>query len=91
MQPWPCCGRERTEKVAIRLRVFGKGRSEELRAGNKRRERRGWGGRAVGGGEGRQLQGRQSERHVNGEWRLRLTRRLAGAFLFLFFRVLLTR
>lgn len=37
-----------------------------------------------GGDKDRQLQGRQSERHVNGEWRLRLTRRLAGAFLFFF-------
>lgn len=37
------------------------------------------------GGKDRQLQGRQRERRVNGEWRLRLTRRLAGAFLFLFF------
>lgn len=64
---------------------FWKGESEEeTRAGNKRRERRGWGGRWGGGDKDRQLQGRQSERRVNGEWRLRLTRRLAGAFLFFF-------
>lgn len=47
----------------------------------------GWGR----GGQDRQLQGRQSERRVNGECRLRLTRRLAGAFLFLFPPMLLTR